>query len=161
MATERNAADHDAMQTSANALTEKLYHTVMDVFGNYARSDEEDYNNMLETLRNKRMQQPMAKTTPSEADGNRGIIATKLLQGYAFHGAVCNKCVVPLMSLEGEVMCVVCEQADEDTKEANVPEAVSVDAKVELAPATESSEEETEEAKIAFVNKQMSQFKEQ
>jgi len=43
------------MKSSAEALTKKLYLTVMDVFDNYIGNDEDDYNDMIETLRRKKM----------------------------------------------------------------------------------------------------------
>mmetsp|Transcript_57648 Transcript_57648/g.122309 ORF Transcript_57648/g.122309 Transcript_57648/m.122309 type:complete len:972 (+) Transcript_57648:198-3113(+) len=158
MTVEKNVTDDDAMRSSANALTKKLYLTVMDVFGNYVGNDEDDYNNMLETLRSKRVQNHKC-TTPAKSDGTRGIIATKLLEGYALHGDVCDKCVTPLMSYLGTVTCVVCKKVEEELK-TKLAETGNSSNDVELTLAATTESEQSEEDEEDLVNKQLNQFNE-
>ena len=147
---EKAAAD-DVMASSANALTKKLYSTVMDVFGNYAANDEDDYNEMIETFRRKQMQKCSA---PAKSDDTRGVIAKKLLEGYVLNGDVCNKCVMPLMAYEGRVSCVVCKRVEEL---ANAAPQQSGSSDLALT-ATESSLSEDLTEKI--INKELSHFNE-
>lgn len=151
----KNAApDDDAMRSSANALTKRLYATVMDVFGNYVANDEDDYNNMLKTLRNKQVQRQETRRSHAESEGTRALIATKLLEGHAFNGDVCGKCVMPLMVYEGRVSCVVCKEVDHGP--AMAPSLS--DAPLALASTTESEMEEIE--RECEVNKELSLFNE-
>ncbi|KAL7546880.1 hypothetical protein ACHAWF_016723 [Thalassiosira exigua] len=154
---EARAADDDAMRSSANALTKKLYLTVMDVFGNYAGNDEEEYNNMIEALRNKQAhkREPPAPVKP---DDHRGIIANKLLEGYSFHGGVCDKCVMPLMSYEGQVACAVCQKVDETKAMHQVTAEPFNDSLLALASTTGSDWSDCQ--KEIDVNKELSVFNE-
>ena len=136
MIEENTVSDEDdgTMQSSADALSKKLYSTVMDVFGNYAVNDEEEYNNMVETLRNKQMQKKNVKY-----DGATGIIEKKLIEGYALHEEMCDKCVSPLMVYKGRISCVVCEKDEEVPKApCREPNDTPSDAELELAATTES-----------------------
>jgi len=147
-------ADDGAMRSSANALTKKLYSTVLDVFGSYAGNDEDDYNTMMETLRQKQMQKCKV-SMPVKSSDIRGSIAQKLMEGYVLHGEVCDKCVMPLMSYEGRVSCVLCSKVNglSKTEKASLSKSSS-NFELGLASTTESDTSED------LVNKELFQFNE-
>lgn len=147
----------DGMRSSADALSKKLYSTVMDVFGNYAVNDEEEYNNMVETLRNKQMQKKNGfPKTPVKYEGATGIIEKRLLEGYTLSEGLCDKCVTPLMAYKGRTSCVVCEKDGEVPKDlCHETNETQSDVELELTSTTES--DATEKKKEALINKELSQ----
>ena len=130
----------------------------MDVFGNYVGNDEDEYNKMLETLRNKQIEKNKSPTPPNP-DDTRGIIAKKLLEGYALNGDICDKCVMPLMAYEGHVSCVVCKMVEEPPKaKCAATEETTSDVVFALSSTTPS--DFREEEKEGLVNKEMAEFHE-
>mmetsp|Transcript_16637 Transcript_16637/g.36130 ORF Transcript_16637/g.36130 Transcript_16637/m.36130 type:complete len:379 (-) Transcript_16637:81-1217(-) len=113
---------------------------------------------MVETLRNKQVRK-QTRSTPAKPDDPRGIIAEKLLEGHALHGGACDKCVMPLMSYEGFVSCVVCKKLEETRKATfdTTEEAVS-DAKMAFPLRLES--EVSEEEKEELINRELFQANE-
>ena len=140
--------DDNIMSDSANALTKKLYLTVMDVFGSYAANGNDDeYAKMIENLQKKQMKDTQTKaSSPVKSDDNRGIIAMKLLEGWVLSGDYCEECAIPMMAYNGELSCVVCKKGGEiDDITKSLSESV-------LAL-------QSEEAEVR-VNKELSEFRE-
>ncbi|KAL9191535.1 hypothetical protein ACHAXT_001241 [Thalassiosira profunda] len=143
------APDDHELTASADALTKRLYLTVMDVFGNYAPDDDVEYARMLDTLKQKKLPKAVCPTPKANRD-NRGIVAKRLMEGYTLRDEVCDACVMPLMENEGEVSCVVCRKVEYESDEEG-----SVGSDVALALAATTGSEGTAEEREAMVEKEL------
>ena len=148
--------DENIMSDSANALTKKLYLTVMDVFGSYAANGNDDeYAKIIENLRKKQMKDTTKVSSPVKSDDNRGIIAQRLLEGWVLSGDYCEECAIPMMAYDGELSCVVCKKSGEiDDVTKSFSESVLA------LQSTTASDLDEEEEKEVRVNKELSEFRE-
>jgi len=151
--------NNDAIRSSANIMTEKLYLTVMDVYESYAdtikNKENDEYNKMVANLNKKRMHMP--PTSPvNQTDDTRGVITKRILEGWTLHTGTCNKCAMPLMEHNGDVSCVLCQRVDDTSAESksNIDTAV-------LSLASTSASDSDVDDKDLLVNKELSKFRDQ
>ena len=176
----------DEMSSSTTALTQTLYLTVLDVFGGRTDGDDGDdddpdreYDRMLATLRDRQARRRAAAeatSTPSHAApadaaaehalrGEGGVLATKLRAGYLLEpGRVCDEGVMPMMTHQGRVSCVVCD-AGEETLPSGEQQASADGAEIE-ADAThapghdDEDDEDAEDAEERLVQRELSRYHE-
>jgi len=142
----------DDMSVSANALTEKLFTTVLDLFGSYAPSDTDDdaYNRFLERLQQNEGRVPKKKV---DLSGAVALMEPFLLRGYVLQdNKCCENCFLPMLEKNGVLVCAL-----PDCQEINANPIAQVLTSGSSLSTTSGAREAKRELEV---NKQMKDFNE-